>query len=100
MRLTRFLRTMKAILVRLAKILLRLALDKAVKDALPKIYEKLDYSIPTAIVNGAPPVIIESEIKYMAEKFGKGKASDVTIEALALLYSPIKNAIRTQRRPR
>ena len=91
---------MQAFLVGFPKILLRLALDKAVKEALPRIYEKLDISVPIAIVNGAPPAVVESEFSYLAAKFNKGQVSDSTIEALALLYNPIKNAVRTQRKPR
>lgn len=91
---------MKSFLVGLAKILLRLALDRAVREALPRIYEKLDISVPIAIVNGAPPAVVESEISYLAKKFSKGNVSDSTIEALALLYNPIKNAVRTQRKSR
>lgn len=91
---------MKSFLVGLAKILLRLALDRAIREALPRIYEKLDISVPIAIVNGAPPAVVESEISYLAKKFSKGNVSDSTIEALALLYNPIKNAVRTQRKSR
>jgi hypothetical protein len=90
---------MKALLVELAKALLRFALDKGVREALPRIYEKLDISVPVAIVNGAPPAVVESEISYLAAKFNKGIVSDSTVEALALLYNPIKNATRTQRKP-
>lgn len=91
---------MKAIFVQLAKILLKLALDKAVREALPVIYEKLDISVPVAIVNGAPPAVIESEITHLAKKFTRDTVPDSTIEALALLYNPVKNAVRTQRRQR
>lgn len=91
---------MKSLLVQLAKVLLRLALDRAVRQALPKIYEKLDISVPIAIVNGAPPAVIESEITHLARKFTKDTVPDSTIEALALLYNPVKNAVRTQRRQR
>jgi hypothetical protein len=91
---------MKSLLVQLAKVLLRLALDRAVREALPKIYEKLDISVPIAIVNGAPPAVIESEITHLAKKFTKDTVPDSTIEALALLYNPVKNAVRTQRRQR
>lgn len=91
---------MKQLLVELAKVLLRFALDKAVREGLPKIYEKLDISIPVAIVNGAPPSVIESEISHVASSLNKGKASKSTVEALALLYNPIMNAVRTQRKGR
>lgn len=91
---------MKNLLVQLAKALLKLALDRAVREALPKIYEKLDISVPIAIVNGAPPAVIESEITHLAKKFTKNTVPDSTIEALALLYNPVKNAVRTQRRQR
>lgn len=89
---------MKKLFVRLAKILLRLALDKAIRQVLPKIYENLDISVPIAIVNGASPTVIQSEISYLAKKFSKEEVSDTAVEALALLYNPIKNAVRTQRK--
>jgi hypothetical protein len=91
---------MKGLFVQLAKVLLRFALDKTVREALPRIYEKLDISVPIAIVNGAPPAVVESEISYLAKKFSDGQVSDTTIEALALLYNPVKNAVRTQRKAR
>jgi hypothetical protein len=91
---------MKRILFNLAKAILRSLLDETMRLALPKIYEKLDMKIPVALFNGASPKIIESEIEYtIGQVTGKLVTKEV-VAIVAALYDPIKNAERTQRRPR
>ena len=91
---------MKRILFNLAKAILRSLLDETMRLALPKIYEKLDMKIPVALFNGASPKIVESEIEYtIGQVTGKPVTKEV-VAIVAALYDPIKNAERTQRRPR
>jgi hypothetical protein len=87
---------MKQLLIEIAKFLLKMALDKTVREALPKIYETLDTSIPKALVAGAPPIIIKSEITHAAAKLSRKGIPPTAVEAIALLYNPVKNALRTQ----
>lgn len=90
----------KQVLLFLAKSLLKIAVDKTLEKQLPKIYEKIDTKIPTALFNGASSTIVKSEIEHV---IGQVTAKPVTKEILDLvvtLYDPIKNAERIQRRPR
>lgn len=91
---------MKRILFNLAKAILRSLLDETMRLALPKIYEKLDMKIPVALFNGASPKIVESEIEYTIGQVTGKLATKEVVAIVAALYDPIKNAERTQRRPR
>ncbi len=91
---------MNRFLFNLAKTILLSLLDKSIKAALPKIYEKLDVTIPVALFNGASPRIIKSEIEHVVMKTTGRPANEDVIDLIAALYNPLKNAERIQRQPR
>jgi len=83
-----------------AKAILKLALDKTLEKALPKIYQELDTRLPVALFNGASPKIVESEIEHVVKKVtGKPATKDI-VDLVVTMYSPVKNAERVQRRHR
>lgn len=84
----------------LGKFFLKMAADKALMKALPKIYEKLDQQIPIALFNGASPIIVKSEIEHTVMKTIKKPATKEVVELISALYDPIQNADRIQRRVR
>lgn len=91
---------MKTFLIALAKFLLRAAIDKTLMEALPRIYEKLDTKIPTALLNRASSAIVKSEIEYTIEQVTRKPATEDMINLVVALYDPIQNARRIQRHPR
>jgi hypothetical protein len=91
---------MKQFLISLAKAMLKLAIDKTLEKALPRIYEQLDTRIPVALFNGATPEIVKSEIEHVVGQVtGKPVTKDI-VDLVVTMYDPIKNAQRTQRRRR
>lgn len=87
---------MKPFLIRIAKVLLKLALDETLRRGLPKIYAELDAEMPKALANGAPPKMIENQIVHAIAKASGGKVSPGAVELVTMLYDPIKAAIRNK----
>jgi len=80
---------MKALLIRLAKALLSLAMDETLRRGLPKIYRQLDRQIPITL----SPRAVEQEFVTAISSATQGKVSREAIEIVSLLYNPIKAAI-------
>lgn len=91
---------MKKILIFIAKTLLKLTADRALRKALPAIYEDLDSKIPTLLFNRAPSSTVESEIEFSIKKAINQHVTSDVISTVITLYDPIKNAKRIQRRQR
>ena len=87
---------MKPLLIRIAKALLKLALDETLRRGLPKIYAELDAEVPKALANGAPPKMIENQIVHAIAKASGGKVSPGAVELVTMLYDPIQAAIRNK----
>lgn len=91
---------MKPLLIFLSKKLLRLAIDKALEQALPRIYEKLDVKIPSMLFNGASPNYIKSEIEFVIGQVTGKPVTKNVLDIVTTLYDPIQNAVRTGKHPR
>jgi hypothetical protein len=91
---------MQKLLIYASRKLLTLAASRAFELAMPKIYEKLDSSIPTAIFNGAPPDLLKMEMRHAIESATGHPATSTEVQIISALYDPIKNAQRNQRRRR
>lgn len=87
---------MKHLLIQLAKVLLKLAMDKALEQALPKIYKQLDAEVPKLLMNQAPPSVVQSAISAAIVKGTGGKLNSDTLDLVLLAYDPIKAAITKQ----
>jgi hypothetical protein len=84
---------MKTLFVELGRVLLRLALDRAVREALPRIYNRLDVKMPE-LLSTATPLQVKREIAdTIVATTGKPAAAS-QIEAVIGLYSPVAGAIR------
>ena len=84
---------MKLFLVELGRALMRLALDRAVREGLPRIYKRLDVELPTLLLNGTQEQVkteIASAIAATTHKIPEKSQ----IEAVIGLYSPVSAAIR------
>lgn len=84
---------MKHLLIRLAKVLLNLAMDKALEQALPKIYKQLDAEVPKLLMNQAPPSVVQSAISSAIVKSTGGKLNKDMLDLVVLAYDPIQAAI-------
>jgi hypothetical protein len=84
---------MKHLLIRLAKVLLKLAMDKALEQALPRIYKQLDSEVPKMLMNQAPPSVVQSAISSAIVKGTGGKLNKDMLDLVVLAYDPIKAAI-------
>lgn len=88
---------MKALLIFLAKALLKLAMDEALRRALPQVYNRLDAEIPVLLTQHMPPSRVESVIaSAIADAVGK-PASATQVEAVLGLYDPIRAALNRRR---
>jgi len=86
--------TMKELLIKIAKWLLKAAMDKALRENLPKVFAKVDHDVPTLLSAGAPPELITQCISTaISEATGKPALKD-QIDAVVGLYSPITPAIK------
>jgi len=86
--------TMKKLLIKAAKWLLKAAMDKALRDNLPKVFAKVDREVPTLLTAGASPELITQSISTaISEATGKPPLKD-QIDAVVGLYSPITAAIK------
>ena len=84
---------MKTLFVELARILMRLALDRAVREALPRIYKRLDVEMPNLLLTGTPREV-KSEIANAIEATTHKAPAQSQIQAVIGLYSPVAGAIR------
>jgi hypothetical protein len=84
---------MKHLLIRLAKALLKLAMDKALEQALPKIYKQLDAEVPKLLMNQAPSSVVQNAISSAIVKSTGGKLNKDMLDLVVLAYDPIKAAL-------
>lgn len=88
---------MKHLLIRLAKVLLKLAMDKALEQALPQIYKQLDAEVPKLLMNQAPPTVVQNAISTAIVRNTNGKINSDMLDLVLLAYDPIKAAISARK---
>lgn len=81
---------MRSVFVNLAKFFLRIAVDKALEKALPKIYEELDTNLPQLFYNNAPKEIVSFEISKAIARNMNGMETKPVIDLVTMLYDPAK----------
>jgi len=89
---------MKAFLIRLSKVLLRLALDEGLRRSLPEVYKRLDSEVPVLLLNKAPVSSIQGSIASAISDATGHRASATQIEAVIGLYDPVKAALKGTKR--
>jgi hypothetical protein len=89
---------MKTLLIKAAKWLLKLAMDEALRRALPKVYTQLDAELPQVLSMQPAPVVVESVVAQSIAHATGNRATATQIEAVIGLYDPIKAAIRNMKR--
>lgn len=89
---------MKALLIRVAKVLLKLAMDQALRKVLPKVYEQLDAELPQVLSLNPAPIVVESVVAQAIAAATNHRASETQIQAVLGLYDPMKAALRKFKR--
>lgn len=85
----------RKIWARLGRIFLKLALDKAVRLALPKIYERLDLEMPRLLESADPNQMTAAvSTAITVATSGKVAVTPTQIQAVVGLYSPIAATVR------
>jgi hypothetical protein len=84
---------MKLFLVELGRALMRLALDRAVREGLPRIYKRLDVELPALLMTGTQQQV-KAEIAGAIAATTHKIPEKSQVEAVIGLYSPVSAAIR------
>ena len=89
---------MRPLLLRLAKLFLQLAIDRALEKGLPKVFERVDAELPLLLANNAPPLKVTGLVaSAIADATGRRATGD-QIKAVLGLYSPVAAAVRNVQR--
>lgn len=91
-------KTFRTIALELGRVLLRLAVDRALRKELPAIFAKLDIELPPMLMNHAKPLEVQAVVTDIIEEKIGGFATATQISAVLGLYDPVKAAIRNIRR--
>jgi len=89
---------MKFVLIELAKLLLKMAMDKALRKALPKVYAQLDSDLPQVLSMNPAPIVVESVVAQSIAQATGDRATVNQIQAVIGLYDPIQAALRNLKR--
>jgi hypothetical protein len=89
---------MKFLLIELAKLLLKAAMDKALRKALPKVYAQLDSDLPQVLSMNPAPIVVESVVAQSIAQATGDRATVDQIQAVIGLYDPMKAALRNLKR--
>jgi len=84
----------RTIALQSARILLQLAVDRALQKELPKIFAQLDKDLPVLLFDKAKPLVVQAVITDAIEEKIGGIATPTQVRAVLSLYDPIKAAIR------
>ena len=88
----------RTIALELGRMMLKLAVDRALRKELPAIFATLDLELPFMLVNHAKPLELKAVVTdVIEEKIGQ-KATATQVSAILGLYDPVKAAIRNLKR--
>jgi hypothetical protein len=88
----------RTISLQLARILLKLAVDRALRKELPAIYARLDLELPFLLINKAQPLAVQAIVTDAIEEKLGHTATATQVSAVLGLYDPIKAALRNIKR--
>ena len=81
---------MRIVFLKLAQFFLKLAIDKTLSAALPKIFSQLDADMPLLLCNNAPKEIISYEVSKAIARNMNGMEPKPIIDIVTMLYDPTK----------
>ena len=88
----------RPIALQLGRILLQMAVDRALRKELPAIYQKLDLQIPFMLINKAGAAEVKATVTDIIEENIGHKATATQVSAILSLYDPVKAALRSIRK--
>jgi hypothetical protein len=89
---------LRTISLEIGRVLLRLAVDRALRKELPQIFAKLDMELPFLLINKAQPLAVQAVVTDAIEEKLGGIATATQVSAVLGLYDPVKAALRNIRR--
>ena len=89
---------LRTIALELGRVALRLAVDRALRQELPKIFARLDMELPFLLINKAKPLEVQAVVTDAIEEKLGGIATATQVSAVLGLYDPVKAAIRNLKR--
>jgi hypothetical protein len=89
---------LRTISLEIGRVLLRLAVDRALRKELPAIFAKLDLELPFILINHAKPLEVQAVVTDAIEEKLGGIATATQVSAVLGLYDPVKAAIRNLKR--
>jgi hypothetical protein len=90
--------TFRTISLEIGRALLKLAVDRALRQELPKIFARLDMELPFLLINKAKPLEVQAVVTDAIEEKLGGIATATQVSAVLGLYDPVKAAIRNLKR--
>ena len=88
----------RTLALELGRVMLKLAVDRALRKELPAIFAKLDIELPSMLVNHAKPLELKAVVTDVIEEKIGGLATATQVSAVLGLYDPVKAAIRNLKR--
>ena len=88
----------RTISLEIGRVLLRLAVDRALRKELPQIFARLDVELPFMLINHAKPLEVQAVVTDVIEEKLGGIATATQVSAVLGLYDPVKAAIRNLKR--
>lgn len=88
----------RTIALELGRVVLKLAVDRALRRELPAIFAKLDLELPFLLINHAKPLEVQAVVTDVIEEKIGHKATATQVSAILGLYDPVKAAIRNLNR--
>jgi hypothetical protein len=89
---------LRTISLEIGRVLLRLAVDRALRKELPQIFARLDLELPFLLINHAKPLEVQAVVTDVIEEKIGGIATATQVSAVLGLYNPVKAAIRNLKR--
>ena len=88
----------RTIALELGRVMIRLAVDRALRKELPEIFAKLDIELPAMLADHAKPLEVQAVVTdVIEEKIGR-TATATQVSTILGLYDPVKAAIRNLKR--
>ena len=88
----------RTIALELSRVMLKLAVNRALRKELPAIFAKLDIELPSMLVDHAKPLEVQAVVTDVIEEKLGGIATATQVQAVLGLYDPVKAAIRNLKR--
>lgn len=84
----------RTIALELGRVMLKLAVDRALRRELPAIFAKLDIELPFMLINHAKPLEVQAVVTDIIEEKLGHTATATQVSTILGLYDPVKAAVR------